>query len=118
METEKKTPLTVYVLLHLLLMFYSLGGICSKTAAGYEFLSWGFIVFYGLLLLDMAVYAVLWQQILKRMPLTKAFSAKAVTVIWGMLWGVLFFHETLTVTNIIGGVLVLAGVYLAVSSDE
>lgn len=55
-----------YGFLHLLFLIYSLGGICSKLAAQSEFLSPRFILLYGAVLLDMAVYALLWQQLLKK----------------------------------------------------
>lgn len=81
-------------------------------------MSFKFILFYGLVLLDMAVYAVLWQQILKKIPLSAAFSNKAVTIIWGMLWGFILFGEKISPNNIIGAVIVLCGVCLVVSGDE
>ena len=82
------------------------------------FLSFEWIMLYGLLLVIMAVYAVLWQQILKKLPLNVAYANKAVSVIWGMLWGVLLFKETITLNNIIGAVIVIAGVILMVTGGE
>lgn len=107
-----------YIELHILLLVYSLGGICSKFAGKEDFLSLRFVALYGLLLLDLAVYALVWQHILKKIPLTVAYCNKAVGIIWGMMWGVIVFGETLTLTNIIGAVVVLAGVVLMVSDDE
>lgn len=107
-----------YILLHLILLLNSFAGICSKTAAGMTFLSFEWIMLYGILLLIMAVYAVLWQQILKKLPLNVAYANKAVSVIWGMLWGVLLFKETIALNNIIGAVIVIAGVILMVTGGE
>ncbi|MCR4779496.1 MAG: transporter [Ruminiclostridium sp.] len=101
-----------YLVLHLIIFIYTLGGICSKTAAGKEFLSFEWIFFYGLLLFILAVYAVLWQQILKKLPLNVAYSNKAVGVIWAMMWGVTIFGEKVSVGGIIGAVLILAGIVL------
>ena len=99
-------------LLHLLLFLYSMCSICSKKASGYDFLSMGFIIFYGGMILLLGIYAIFWQQIIKRLPLTLAFANKAVTVIWGMVWGVLIFHEHLSVGKFVGAAVIIAGIVL------
>ena len=60
----------------------------------------------------LGLYAVGWQQILKRMPLFMAYSGKAVVVLWGILWGALLFHETISVRKIIGAVIIMSGIVL------
>lgn len=110
--------LRITILLHILLMGYSLSGICSKLAAREDFLSVKFCVYYSLIILLLGIYAIGWQQIIKRMPLTTAFSNKAVTIVWGIVWGMLFFHEKITAGNIIGAVMVLIGIVLYTQSDE
>ena len=112
-KAEKKHGKVIFwVLLHLMLAAYSLGGVCSKFVAEAPFLSFRFILFYGLLLVILALYALGWQQIIKRMPLTAAFANKAVCVIWGGIYGILFFQEQITTGKIIGGALTIAGVVL------
>lgn len=105
-------------LLHLMLMIYSMSGICSKLAAGEPFLSLKFCLYYGIIIALLGFYAIGWQQIIKRMPLTTAFANKAVTVVWGLVWGVAFFHEEITVGKVIGAVLVVLGVVIFAKSDE
>lgn len=107
-----------YLYLHLMLMIFSLGEVCSKLAAGQEFLSFSFLLFYGLLLLSLFVYALCWQQFLKVMPLTTAYANKSVIIIWGMIWGALIFKERITWNMILGGLVIMAGVYLMVCEDE
>lgn len=107
-----------YIILHLILFLSSLGGICSKTAAGKPFLSFEFCLFYGLMILILGVYAILWQQVLKSLPLNVAYANKSVVMIWSALWGVLFFNETITLSNIIGTIIVLAGVMLMVWEED
>ena len=105
--------------LNILLMFFSLGGIFSKLASKQSFLSLKFILCYGSLLFIMFVYAIGWQQIIKRLPLMMAYANRAVTIVWGIIWGLLFFNEKLNVGKIIGAVIVIAGVLLYVTeSDE
>lgn len=103
--------------LHMLLMVYSTSGILSKLAAGVDFLSIEFCLYYGGVLLLLGVYAIGWQQILKRLPLTTAFSNKAVTIVWGIVWGALFFSEPITLPKAVGALLIIAGVVLFSHTD-
>lgn len=107
-----KPNVKVYIALHLFLMVYSVSGILSKLAAGKAFLSLPFLLLYGGEILLLAFYAIGWQQFMKRMPLSAAYANKAVTVIWGCVWGVLIFREQLSAGKIVGGLLVLVGVAL------
>ena len=96
--------------LHLLLALYSVTNIFSKLASEQDFLSWQFVLYYGCVLLILAIYAVGWQQAIKRMPLTTAYANKAVTVVWGIVFGVLIFGETITFGKLAGAALIVAGV--------
>ena len=90
------------IALHVLLLIYSLSGFFSKNASMQSFLSFEFCAFYAGMLFILVVYAIGWQQILKRLPLTLAFANKAVTIVWGIVWGVVFFGETVTWQMILG----------------
>ncbi len=113
---KNKRALTLLAL-HLLLLVYSFSGCFSKTAAGQPFLSLKFILLYGGTLVILAVYALGWQQIIKRLPLTTAFANKAVTVVWGIVWGALFFGEAITPGKLAGAALIIGGVVLFVKAD-
>lgn len=117
-EDRNKKNILPVIALHILLLFYSFGGVCSKIASGTPFLSVKFIVYYGGLIAVLGVYAIVWQQIIKRLPLTFAYSNKAVTVVWGMIWGMCFFGETITAQKAIGAVIVIVGVILYSLSDK
>lgn len=104
--------LKIYFVLHALMALFSLSPVCSKLAGQQDFLSVPFLVFYGLVIVILGVYALAWQQVIKRMPLTTAYANKAVTVVWGMVWGALLFHETITPQKIIGAVIIVAGIVL------
>jgi len=104
--------------LHAIILLYAVTSICSKIAASLEFFSPKWILIYGLQIVILGVYAILWQQVLKRMNLNFAYANKSLTLVWGMLFGILFFEETLTVWNIIGAIIVLGGVILMVTGEE
>lgn len=106
------------IILHIILALFSVGGIFSKLAAGEEALSMRWIMYYGAVLFILFIYAIAWQQIIKKMPIVTAYANKAVMVIWGIVWGLIFFKEAITVPKIIGAVIIIAGVYLVVTGDE
>ena len=105
------------LILHIILAVYSLLGIFSKFASKEPLLSYKFILCYGAVLFGLMIYAFAWQQILKHLPLVTAYANKAVTVIWGIVWGYLFFKEEITLNKVVGAAVIMAGVYIVVQSD-
>ena len=106
-----------FIILQIALFVLSIGAICSKMAGRQEFLSNRFIMYYGLLLLILLIYAIIWQQVLKNLSLTVAYASKGVGIIYGMMWGALVFKETITWNMILGAILVLTGVYFFIFSE-
>lgn len=98
--------------LHIILMLYSISAVFGKLAARQPFLSGCFWVCYLTVLVLFFFYAVGWQQIIKRLSLTTAYASRAVTVVWGIVWGALFFHETITVGKLAGAVLIIVGIVI------
>lgn len=115
MAKNKKVKMLIF--LHILLFSYSFCGVFSKLAAKSDFLSLPFILFYGCSIFILGIYAFFWQQILKRMDLTVAFLNKAIMIIWGIVWGALFFRETITLKMLIGAVVVMIGVIIAIKGE-
>ena len=119
MRNDHVSKKSTYLLLHISLLFSSLSGVCSKMASGYtdRIFSLQFIFWFGLVFVIMFGYAVIWQQILKRMPLTVAYANRPVTLIWGIIWGALIFEEKITWNMIVGAVIIFAGIYLVTSEN-
>ncbi len=117
LKEKTRTPAWVLILLHVSLLFSSLSGVCSKKAGLSEFMSFPFFFWYGLVLVIMFGYAVIWQQILKRMPLTVAYANKPVSLVWGMVWGALIFGERITWNMILGAGIIFIGIFLVVTED-
>jgi drug/metabolite transporter (DMT)-like permease len=115
MKTEH---LKLILLLHIVLLGYSLGGIFSKMAAKESFLSKPFIAYYGMVLFILFLYAVLWQQILKKLPLVVAYVNKAVTVVWGLVWGYVFFQENITIRKVIASMIIIVGIICITTEQE
>lgn len=122
-----------FIYLHIILALFSVSAILSKLAAGEEApsvalltkgsLSWDalpikWLVYYAGILFIMFIYAIAWQQIIKHMPIVTAYANKAVLVIWGLIWGFILFKEKISLPQVIGAVIIIAGVYLVVTGDE
>ena len=109
-----------FALLHGTLLLYSVVTVFAKyaanhLAAGNMGLSY---LFLALEFASLLVYTLLWQQVLKRMPLSFAYSSKAVCTLWVVLLGFFFFGEALTLGKVAGLLVVLAGVWLVVTDHE
>jgi len=93
-------------------IIYSLCLVFASWAGQFALLSvsalWRYLVAIKLL----SIYAVIWQQVLKFVPLTIAYAGRAVTVLLGMLWGVVFFSEVINVQMGIGAVFIIGGIFL------
>lgn len=107
-----------FLILHLSLVVNSLAGAASKMAGRQKFLSLKFFFFYGLVLCITFAFALVWQQVLKHMSLTFAFTNKPITMIWGILWGVMIFQEAFTWKKLLGTIIVLIGIVIGVSGNE
>ena len=110
----------IFLLLHISLLFSSLSGVCSKMASRYtgNVFSLEFIFWFGLVFVIMFAYAIIWQQILKRMPLTIAYANRPVTLIWGIIWGALIFGEKISWNMLVGAAVIFDGIYLVKGEEK
>ena len=106
-----------FLLLGMVIVF-SFSGVFTKLAGQEPFLSGKFILLYGCALCLMGLYAIVWQQILRRIPLTTAYAARATGIAWSMVWGLLFFQEEIRWNMVLGAAVIMFGVYRVVTADE
>lgn len=105
------------LILQAIIIVYTFSGVFGKMAtAGHAFLSREFLLYIFLDLGVLAVYALLWQQALKRFDLHVAYANRAMATVWGIVWAYIVFGEVITVMNVIGTIIILAGTFL-VNSD-
>lgn len=111
-----------YVFLHLSVMMFSFTSVFSKFAS--KELNTGGLknprlyLFLFLMFLVCFLYAFCWQKIIKKFDLNIGFANRSVYLLWSQLWAVAIFGEHLTVRNIIGLMIVLAGVIIVSLSAE
>lgn len=93
-------------------LLYACVTLFTKFAAQQEFMS----ILYCLALFGaigiMGVYAVCWQQVLKRIDLSTAYMFKGTSLIFVMLLAYALFGEAITIMNIIGAVVIVLGIIL------
>lgn len=120
MEVLKKISmpkaLTGLIFLHVSIVLLSLTSLIAKQASLYQFLSPKFWTLYIVELFIFGMYALIWQQVLKRYEISIAYLNTGLSIIWVLLWAHIFFNETININNIIGSILVIAGIAL-VSKD-
>ena len=108
--------LKYFLALQGLLILFSLAGVLVKLAAE----AWNRAGFWSPGVLGalagsvalLALYALGWQGVLKRLPLTVAYFNRGLAVFWGLAWAVFFFGETLTLFNLLGTAVICAGLAL------
>ena len=98
------------ILLLVVFIIFSTTGIFMKLASMEVFLSLPFIFYYSCELGIIALYAILWQIVLKRIPLTLAFMSKSITIVFALLIAHFIFGEKITLNNIIGSFIIISGI--------
>ena len=91
---------------------YACTSICTKMASRQEMLSWPYLLWIGGAIGVMGVYALLWQQVITRMPLSTAYMFKGTSLIFVLMFSVLLFGEGITMNNVIGAVIIITGIIL------
>jgi len=93
-------------------LLYACVTIFTKYASQQEMLSGKyFIGLFGAILV-MGTYAVLWQQVLKRIKLSTAYMFKGTSLIFVMILAALLFNETISFMNILGAMIIVSGIAL------
>ena len=116
-SAKKKLRLKDILVLQAVIVIYTLSSVMAKLASGQEPFSAPFLFFYLIELMILGVYALLWQQMIKKFELSVAYTNRAMALLWSMLWAVVLFHDQVTVKNIIGVALVIVGTLIVNGGD-
>jgi len=111
MKNIKVTALLIFSFL-----VYSSTCIFTKLASGKEFLSLHYILLLAGAVAVLALYAFLWQQILKRMDVSDAYQYKGLSIIFTLLFCHFIFGEEITLLNGIGALIIVGGIALNAKS--
>lgn len=114
---RRRTTVPDILLLQGAVLIFAAAMLMSKYASGYPLLSWGFVLLYGGSIFLLGVYAILWQQFLKVIPLSTAYANRAMAMLWSMVFGKLLFSETIKWNMVVGVAVIAAGIMLMVKAD-
>ena len=128
---KKKIQWKNFLMLQIVFLIYSFTSLTQKLASSFlpqnagsteelvqQLFNWKLIMSAGLVVLLLGVYALLWQQVIKRFELSVAYANKAITLLWALVWGVFIFHEEITPGKVIGILLVMVGIYVLNTGDH
>ena len=117
-KSVKKISLLMLIVIQLGVILYTTSGICSKMTSNYPAFSLMWLVWIGLEVVALGMYAVFWQQIIKRVDLSVAYANRAFAIFWSTLWAVILFREKITPANAIGIVVIFLGIQLVNKDAE
>lgn len=109
---KQKLSLKYIIALQAAVILYTCTDIAAKLASNYPFLSMGFVSCYGFEIFLLGVYAIFWQQVIKNVDISIAYSNRAAAIFWSTLWAAAIFKEHISLQNIIGIIIIFAGIWM------
>lgn len=93
-------------------LLYACVTLFTKYASQQEFCSMAYCLGLAGAVGVMGAYAICWQQILKRVELSTAYMFKGTSLIFIMLFAFALFGEPITIMNVVGAAVIIAGITL------
>ena len=106
---ESKPGWKRWLFLQAAVVIYTLSGVAGKYASSYPIVSLSFILLYGTEIFILCVYAVFWQQIIKKFDLSVAYANRSLALFWSMFWASILFKERVSIQNMVGVAIVVVG---------
>lgn len=103
---------TTYLSLVAVNLLYACVTVFTKYASRQEFMTVSYCLFLVGAVGVMGLYAICWQQVLRRIELSKAYMFKGTSLIFVMLLAYILFGERITAGNVIGAAVIISGIVL------
>ena len=91
-------------------LIYACTAICTKMASRQEVLSWPYLWWIMGAVGVMGMYAIVWQQVIARMPISTAYMFNGTSLVFVLLFSALLFGEAITLNNVLGAVIIIVGI--------
>ena len=109
----------VFLLAAFAVFMESLTSPCLKIGSqNYETFSPGYFFWFGLAVIILGIYAVCWQLILEKLPLTTAYLRRGFSYILIFVWARVIFHEAITWKQILGILVITIGMVISISDEK
>lgn len=112
---EKKRNVYLFALLAIVIESFS--SAILKMAGQYPLFSVQYLIWFALAVAVMGIYAIAWQLVLEHLPLSTAYMRKGITYVLIFVWAVLLFHESITLQQIIGIVVIIIGMAVSMHGE-
>lgn len=107
-----------YVLFAILIyLIFPLSSVFMKLASENVDLITKFI-FFSLSIFTLGIFSILWQKLLNKVELIKAYIFKSTTIVWSILYGIIIFDEKISFNKILGMVIAMIGLIITVKLLE
>lgn len=99
-------------------LLYAIVLILNRMASTYVPLSLGYILLLSISVIVLAIYALSWQQIIKKMPISDAYMFKGTSIVFVLLLSAWLFEEIITWQNIVGSIIIILGIALFAKAEK
>ena len=99
-------------------LLYAIVLILNRMASIYAPLSLGYILLLSISVIVLAIYAISWQQIIKRMPISDAYMFKGISIVFVLLLSAWLFEEIIKLQNVVGSIIIILGIALFAKADK
>ncbi len=110
----KKKYIVFSILIYVLFSFSS---VFMKYASSEENVILKF-VFFGCSIGVLGIFSLLWQKLLNKTDLSKAYMFKSTTLIWSLIYGIIFFGENVTMNKILGIIITMIGIVTIIGESK
>ena len=107
-----KGKLPIYCALLGANLVYACESVFVKLASAQEQFSLKYFLFLACAVCVLGIYAIVWQQIIKRIPIAEAYMFKGTALIFVLLISALFLGEGITLFNVLGAAMIVSGIFL------
>lgn len=97
-------------------LIYACESIFTKLASMQEAMSPAYLACIAGALAILGIYAIAWQQILKKVPVSDAYMFKGCSLVFVLIISAIFFGEHITLCNIFGSAMIASGIVLFAKS--
>jgi drug/metabolite transporter (DMT)-like permease len=74
--------------------------------------------FFFLSIATLGIFSILWQKLLNKVDLIRAYLFKSTTIIWSVVYGISIFGERISLNEILGMVIAMIGLWISLRTSK